>query len=392
MCKLIIEYQKTKSDKTYTQIFNKYYPDLKSFLSSQFSYANTQVIEDIAIMSFEQARTKIDSYDPERNFKTWFYTISKRLGLRIIDKERIYQSACFENGDSDEEKNQSNNLAKRLLEQTNPHEEDSNPLLSKIRVGNREEDPLLSAYDSVLSEINNLKGDVRDIVIDSYLNNMTFEKIMKKYNLSESQVKLKLFTGRKDIRKVFHEKKVEDIKMMMKVESLKIPEVMNEMIQKKLKYCGELIVSKRGRGYNYKYTFANTKVNLKAICNHVSTHNKKVNEEISNYTEFVNIQEDPSYAKKYFNKQVRELKEEGFAINKEEIKKAEDLGYAVSVKGIKTRNRSGNSKSNQKLMKVEKLKMIEPRKLQQLTVKESKSEYLSLKVVEKGNIIKIDVK
>lgn len=391
MCKLVIEYQKTKDEKTYTKIFNKYYTDLKSFLSTKFN-VNSQVIEDIAIMSFEQARVKIDMYDPNRPFKTWFYTLSKRLAIRTIDKESIYQSACFENGENDGEKNQSNNLAKRLLEQNNPHEDDINPLLSKIKVGCGGDDPLLSAYDSVLSEISNLKGDVRDIFIDSYLNNMTFDKIMSKYDLTESQVKLKLFTGRKDIRKVFHDKKVEEIRQMLKVESLKIPEVLNEMIQKRLKYCGELVVCKRGRGYGYKYIIANSVVNLKAISKHVDSHNKKVNEEISNYTEFVSMQEDPTYAKKYFNKQMKSLKQDGYNIDKEEMQKAENLGFAVSVKGIKTRNRSGNSKSNVKMIKVEKLKMIKPRKLQQLSVKDSKSNYVSLKVTEKEGIIKIDVR
>ena len=392
MCKLVIEYQKTKKDETYTKIFNKYYTGLKSYLS-KYSH-NSQIVEDAALMSFEQARINIDSFDSNvANFKTWFYTISGRMMIRVLEKEKIYYNTCFENGDSDDEKIQTVHIAKKLLEQSNPTEDDHNPLLSKIRVPNRNtDDPLLSAYDSVLGEIGNLKGDIKDVVIDSYLNNMTFERIMNKYGLSESQVKLKLLTGRKEIRKVFHNKKVDDLKESLNLDELNISDELTNIIQKRLKYNGELIATKKGRGYSYKYTISNNKVNMTAITNHVNQHNNKINKEISNYTEALKMDENPSYAKKFFNKQVKALKEEGHSIEKEELKKAEDLRYNVSVKGIKTRNRSGNKKSNEKLMKVEKIERIKPGKLQLLEIKNTKSKYISIRVEEKADIIKIELK
>jgi len=251
---------------------------------------------------------------------------------------------------------------------------------------------LLSAYDSVLNEIGNLKGDLKDVVIDSYLNNMTFERIMNKYNLSESQVKLKLLTGRKEIRKVFHNKKIDDLKESLDLDELNISDELNEIIQKRLKYNGELIVIKKGRGYSYKYTISNNKVNTTAITNHVEQHNNKINKEISNYTEVLKMDENPSYAKRFFNKQIKTLKEEGYYIEKAEIKKAEEFNYVVSVKGIVTRNRTGNKKSNLKLMKVEKIERIKPGKLQLLEVKNTKSKYISIRVEEKVDIIKIEMK
>ena len=366
MCKLIIEYQKTKRDETYTKIFNKYYNGLKSYLS-KYSH-NSQIVDDAALMAFEQARINIDSFNSDlANFKTWFYTIAGRIMIRMLEKEKIYYNTCFENGDTEDEKIQTVNIAKKLLEQSNPHEDEHNPLLSKIRVPDRNtDDPLLCAYDSVLNEIGNLKGDLKDVVIDSYLNNMTFERIMNKYNLSESQVKLKLLTGRKEIRKVFHNKKVDDLKESLDLDELNISDELNNIIQKRLKYNGELIVIKKGRGYSYKYTISNNKVNMTAITNHVEQHNNKINKEISNYTEVLKMDENPSYAKRFFNKQIKTLKDEGYDIEKEEIKKAEDFNYVVSVKGIVTRNRTGNKKSNLKLMKVEKIERIKPGKLQLL--------------------------
>lgn len=390
MCKLVVEYQNTKSEKAYTQIFNKYSGDLKKFLSSKFN-TNSQIIDDIVMMSFERARVKIDSYDPSKPFKTWFYTVARRIATRTLEEENLYYNVCFENGESDHEKTQSNNMAKYLLEQNSPVN-DHSPLLSKIKISdNCGDDPLLNAYDSVLFEINNLKGDIRDVVIDSYLNNMTFEAIMKKYSMTESQVKLKLFTGRKEIRKVFHDKNVEDIKKMFNIESLKIPDTLNDLIQNKLKYCGELIVDKSGRGYCYKYIVANKKVNISAISSFVESHNKKVNKEIKDYTELSKMKEDKSYAKKSFEEKMTSLTNDGYTIDKEELDKVEEFNYFVSMKGIKTRNRSGNGESNVKKIKVEKLKTVMPEKLYQLNTKESLYAYITIRIIEKSNLIKIDV-
>lgn len=379
MCELVKEYQKTKNDKLYGEIYNKYNKRLEGFLRVKFNNISSQIIDDALIESFEHARINIDKYDSTRAFSTWFYTLAIRLTIKLIDKEKNYVATIFENGQTDHENIVINNLAKKILDTDKP---DHDPLLSKINIYNSEGDKMLNAYDSVVSEINNLKSDIKSVFIDSYLNNMTFDKIMIKHNLTESQVKLKLLTGRKDIRKIYHDRNVDKLKTKLKTEHLNIPEHLSVLIHNKLKYCGELL----HKNNNFVYYIPNKKNNIKTIEQYVVSNNNKVSKEFINYNTILKIEEDSSYAKKHFDSNLKSLNNEGYILHEDELNKAIKLKYSVFLKGITTRNKSGKVSSNDKLIKVQKLKLVKPGKNIILINKNKNKSYTNINVIENNNI------
>lgn len=385
MCELVISYQKNKKNETFTKIFNKYYPGLKIFLSSKFK-GNNQTLEDAILISFERARIHIDKFDNTKNFKTWFYTIAKRSTIRLLEKEHIYQITCFENGRDDYDKIQINNIASKLLES----KEDINDhhLLLKIKSGDFVGDPYLNAYDLVLEEILDLKDDFKKIIIDSYLNNMTFEKIMKKYNLSESQVKLKLMIGRKTIRKNFHIKKLKEIEENSSYNELVLPKHLEDIIDN-IKYCGDLIFNEKKNGYSFKYIITNNKTNINSINSFIKKNNKLAKEIEYNNKEIYRMENDSLYPKKIFYEEVSKLEKEGFKIDENEIEKAISLNYKVNVKGIKTRNKKNYNLSNNKVIKIDLIKKSTVIKNIELVSKNINKKRLTLTTIENKNTIKI---
>jgi RNA polymerase sigma factor (sigma-70 family) len=76
-----------KTGKSFTKIYQKYYPKLIYFTSKICT--NHQKAEDIATESFMIALDKIDKYENDKSqFSTWLFTIAKNLSLQELKTEK----------------------------------------------------------------------------------------------------------------------------------------------------------------------------------------------------------------------------------------------------------------------------------------------------------------
>lgn len=76
-----------KTGKSFTVIYQKYYPKLIYFTSK--ICPNHQKAEDIATESFMIALDKIDKYEKEKSqFSTWLFTIAKNLSLQELKSDK----------------------------------------------------------------------------------------------------------------------------------------------------------------------------------------------------------------------------------------------------------------------------------------------------------------
>lgn len=373
MNEIIKNYQTNKKNKEYTQIFNEYYPSFKNYLKK---YTQNQfTVEDVAIESFQKAMNKIDSFDTTKNFKTWLYTIGKNDMIQTLNKNKVFEHTDFNSDPTDETRQKHNNIAKNILAQNDLHD---------FELKNKQK--FISDYDLLIEEINNLRPELKDVLIDSYLNNLTFDKIMIKHNLTESQVKLKLMTGKIEIREKFYLSNLKKLEKEIN-QKIELNRVFADLIKLKLKYNGNLVKTKKGKGYSFQYHIKNElKVN-NAIQAYVKTFNKKSEKTNTNAILYNELQVNLNEAKKAFEEKINSLEKEGYKLTDKNLKVAENNNYIVSTEGYTTRNNNF-----EKLIKVEKInnkKLIKPI---MLLNKNNNTKNIKISFTETKNYYKLTLK
>jgi RNA polymerase sigma-70 factor (ECF subfamily) len=187
--KLAEEFILKKTDKTFTDLFNRLKPGVSNhcFLILK----DIELAEDAFLNTMSKIWLKIDQYNLERgNFSTWCYNIARNESLLLI-KSR-----------------------KKLI---NHNEEDLEYLSSKNSIGDIcgvyiiEEDPTYAffseentidaVYESVLDEIRSLPETYRDIMIDREIHGMKYKDIAEKYGIKKRSIATRIRRARGKIRK-----------------------------------------------------------------------------------------------------------------------------------------------------------------------------------------------
>jgi RNA polymerase sigma-70 factor (ECF subfamily) len=181
---LMLDFQATKTHKSFTKVYKKLAPSLKNYIRGIVK--DHDVTEDLLANTFSKIYTKIDQYDPQWQASTWSYTIAHRECLRWIKKERntrVSLSYFNENGSdvvSDDDDMVISNSNTSSIEVESYKSEDQ---------WLEEDRQLTQQYDFAIESIQNLKPMYREILTDNLINGMKYREIADKYKLPLQTIK-----------------------------------------------------------------------------------------------------------------------------------------------------------------------------------------------------------
>ena len=177
----------TKSDQDFAALYNKIKPGLTSYVYKIVK--DSDMAEDIAINTLTKLWTKIDQYDPKYQITTWLYRIAFNDALGHIAKRKKSSSldALAEFGV--EVNNNGSTQATLSAAMEEAYEMTEQDFLD-------EDDELMERYTNTLEAMQGLKDMYKDIVVDRLVNNMKYDQIAEKYNISLQTVKNRIRRGK----------------------------------------------------------------------------------------------------------------------------------------------------------------------------------------------------
>ena len=180
----------TRSEADFTALFYKLKPGLTTYINKIVK--DREMAEDIAVNTLTKLWTKIDQYDPQYQITTWLYRIAFNDALGHINNRNKQSSldALSDYGVEVSENGEFVSGSKGL----NGAIEDY--IMKTEQDFLEEDDELMAKYGRALTEIENLKGMYREIVIDRLINEMKYEEIAEKHDLPLQTIKNRIRRGK----------------------------------------------------------------------------------------------------------------------------------------------------------------------------------------------------
>jgi RNA polymerase sigma factor (sigma-70 family) len=171
-----IEAAKKGDQLAFSTLLDTYWSDVFNFQNKMIQ--NDNDAEDICIETFSKAFDKIDTYNPDFNFKTWLIAISKNIHIDLLRKR----------------KNAPTNISNSVEEQISQTLVDEAPTA---------EDELIKEQQlhHLLQHINNLKPDYGELIKLRYFQQMRYAMIAEQLNQPLNSIKVKLLRAKKLLAK-----------------------------------------------------------------------------------------------------------------------------------------------------------------------------------------------
>ena len=177
----------SRSDEDFAKLFYRIKPGLTSYVYKIVK--DRDVAEDITINSLTKMWTKIEQYNPSYQITTWVYRIAFNESLGWINRRNKKTSLDYL-ADFGVEVTTSGSLPNELEDLIQEHEQ-------KTEQDYLEEDAqLMETYENALSAMKDLKSMYRDIIVDRLINNMKYDDIADKHNISLQTVKNRIRRGK----------------------------------------------------------------------------------------------------------------------------------------------------------------------------------------------------
>lgn len=175
----------TRSEKDFTTLFYRIKPGLTTYANKIVK--DPEIAEDIAVNTLTKMWTKIDQYNPDYQITTWLYRIAFNESLAYINK-RNKTSSLDQLAEFGVEVNMAGttNIDDLILEVEMMTEQDFID----------EDNEIMNQYTKALNAIQNLKDMYRDILVDRLVNNMKYDDIAVKYDISLQTVKNRIRRGK----------------------------------------------------------------------------------------------------------------------------------------------------------------------------------------------------
>ncbi|MFY8006107.1 MAG: RNA polymerase sigma factor [Sediminibacterium sp.] len=180
----------TRSEADFTALFYKVKPGLTTYINKIVK--DREMAEDIAVNTLTKLWTKIDQYDPQYQITTWLYRIAFNDALGHINN-RNKQSSLDALSDYGVEVSENGEFVNGAYGLSGAIED----YVMKTEQEFLEEDnELMEKYGRALTEIENLKGMYKEIVIDRLINEMKYEDIAEKHDLPLQTIKNRIRRGK----------------------------------------------------------------------------------------------------------------------------------------------------------------------------------------------------
>lgn len=180
-------YLQSRSEQDFTKLFYRIKPGITAYIYKMVK--DRDIAEDIAVNTLSKMWTKIDQFDPNYQITTWLYRIAYNDALGWIYRRNKKTSLDYL-AEYGVEINETGSLPSGLEDLVFEHEQ-------KTEQDYLEEDQhLMDMYENALNAMQELKGMYRDIIVDRLINNMKYEDIADKHNVSLQTVKNRIRRGK----------------------------------------------------------------------------------------------------------------------------------------------------------------------------------------------------
>ena len=174
---LAVEFKKTRSDKAYTKLYHKMYPNLRNYIFNIVK--DLEVADDLLSETMSKVYTKIDQYDPERGqISTWTYRIAYNEALHWIRARNKKVSLSYYADKGYEISNTKMDIGMNPISSLSYEMDEIKTKEEYLE----EDDKLEFKYQAALEEIHNLKPMYREIIYDRLVNEMSYRDIEMKHN------------------------------------------------------------------------------------------------------------------------------------------------------------------------------------------------------------------
>tara|TARA_A100001011_G_C14303747_1_gene842057 strand:+ start:455 stop:1051 length:597 start_codon:yes stop_codon:yes gene_type:complete len=160
------------NQKAYTQLISLYWESIQSQFS--FKVKNKEDIEDLTILVFTKAFDNLSSYNKSYAFITWITRIANNTLIDFFRKKKI-KTSPIEKYDSN-----SNTILNLIDSELDPE-------LFLINVQKK---------NKIIKIIDSLKPKYKELVYLRYIEELTYNEISIKLNISSSLIKTRLFRAR----------------------------------------------------------------------------------------------------------------------------------------------------------------------------------------------------
>jgi len=177
----------TRSDSDFALLYYKIKPGLTTYVNKLVK--DSDIAEDIAINTLTKMWTKIEQYNPKYQITTWLYRIAFNESLGYISKQKKKSSLdqLSEFGVEVSNNGTTNiNIQEAYQEYEQMSEQDYLD----------EDNDLMETYGRALEAIAGLKDMYRDILTDRLINDMKYDEIADKHNISLQTVKNRIRRGK----------------------------------------------------------------------------------------------------------------------------------------------------------------------------------------------------
>ena len=177
----------SRSEEDFAKLFYRIKPGLNSYVYKIVK--NRDVAEDITVNTLTKMWTKIEQFDPKYQITTWVYRIAFNESLGWIQRRNKKTSLDYLS-DFGVEVTNSGTLPNELSDLIHEYEQ-------KTEQDFIEEDAeLMNTYENALQAMQSLKSMYKDIIVDRLINDMKYEDIAVKHNVSLQTVKNRIRRGK----------------------------------------------------------------------------------------------------------------------------------------------------------------------------------------------------
>lgn len=200
-------YLANPTHENFNNVWTRYQPGLKKYAYNFLKDYDAAL--DAVIQTFANAWEKRDTFDKEKGaYSTWLYKICFNVCLGVLNKkkkDKIYDqdlSECYDSVFNSVE-------AQSMV--MNPEENFIVTNANNVNMYSKEE-ILKKMYDVSVLEIENLPKKLRSIVYDKLVGDpekmegMKIKDIAEKYNMNPSNVKNRLYEGKRILSEAIKEK------------------------------------------------------------------------------------------------------------------------------------------------------------------------------------------
>jgi RNA polymerase sigma-70 factor (ECF subfamily) len=195
---LALEFKRTRSERTYTELYNKIRPGLFKYINNIVK--DIDVANDITSMTLTTVYNKIDQYDESYQITTWAYRIAYNdcVGWLRYKNRKISINAFSDNGiDVD------SSSGKLSFQDSISNDPD---YLTVEERHITEENLLHTQFEMAKAAINALPPMYKPYMEELLINDRTYDEILNimkpiEKNINLQTVKNRIFRGRKIVKK-----------------------------------------------------------------------------------------------------------------------------------------------------------------------------------------------